>query len=125
MLLLSGCFTGRANIEMPNYAGARLYEVSIAIDDELMASPRLVVEAGQTSSLEVPETGLSNGFSVTVLEDGRLLTKVVLVERGSVIARPEILLDPNSKGAVELGSQQRRVKVAVKAITRDASLHSL
>jgi hypothetical protein len=110
---------------MPNYHGARLYEVSIAIDDKLMAQPRLIVVAGQSGSLKVPETSVSNGFSVTIREDGSLLTKVVLVERGSVIGKPEILLAPNSNASVELASHERRIKIAVKNTIRDASLQAL
>ena len=110
---------------MPNYNGIRLYEVSIVVDDEVVARPRMIVAAGKTSSLEVPETGVSNGFAITVHKDGSLITKVILVEHGSVIAMPEIRLTPNSKGSVELNSFDRRVTVAVMNTTRDVSQQAL
>jgi hypothetical protein len=121
ILLLSACATGRASIEMPNYNGTRLYEVAIAVDDEVVARPRLIVAAGKTGSLEVPETGVTNGFSITVQEDGSLLTKVILVDRGTVIGTPEIRLSPNSTGSVELSSEKRHITVAVRNTTREAT----
>lgn len=121
-LFLGGCATHQRPVERHASPPARLYEVSIKVDNKLIAQPKLVVPSGQSGNLEVPGTTINNGYSVLVQKDGTLRTKVVLVEQGSIIASPEILLKPNSKEVLELASYKRRITIAVTNTAQDASL---
>jgi hypothetical protein len=123
-MFLSGCLGTQRLQPFAKQDKALLYEVSIIINNQLIAKPKLVVAHGQSGTLEVPKTRLNNGYSILIQEDGNLLTKVTLVEKGAVIAQPEILLAPNSDGLVELASADRRIIIAVRNTTQGASLTS-